>query len=178
LREAILTDTRTLDDCAENYDTWQEDVEELKELEESIAEKQHRLKLIELTGTILTEAKESLTARYMEPLLTGFSKYYTALTGDTAAAYKIDANTNITVKEKGKQRNVDTLSYGYRDLIGFCMRLAMADAMYTGEKPTLIMDDPFVNLDDRKLEGAEKLLEVVAKDYQVLYLTCRSERKL
>ncbi|MBO4616237.1 MAG: AAA family ATPase [Lachnospiraceae bacterium] len=178
LREAILTDTRTLDDCAENYDTWQEDVEELKELEESIAEKQHRLKLIELTGTILTEAKESLTARYMEPLLTGFSKYYTALTGDTAAAYKIDVNTNITVEEKGKQRNVDTLSYGYRDLIGFCMRLAMADAMYTGEKPTLIMDDPFVNLDDRKLEGAEKLLEVVAKDYQVLYLTCRSERKL
>ena len=178
LREAIITDTRTLDDYAESYDSWQEDVETLRELEESIAYKQHRLKLIEQTGAILTEAKESLTARYMEPLLTGFSKYYTALTGDTAAAYKIDANTNITIEEKGKQRNVEALSYGYRDLIGFCMRLAMADAMYTGEKPTLIMDDPFVNLDDKKLIGAEKLLEVVARDYQVLYLTCRSERKL
>ena len=108
----------------------------------------------------------------------GFTKYYSALTGEPADAYKIDANTNITVLEKGRQRATDSLSAGYRDLIGFCMRLAMADAMYTGEKPTLIMDDPFVNLDDKKLAGAGRILDVLSEDYQILYLTCRDERKL
>ena len=57
------------------------------------------------------------------------------------------------------------------------LAFAMADAMYTGEKPTLIMDDPFVNLDDRKLQGAEKLLKEAGEDYQIIYLTCRDERR-
>ena len=99
-------------------------------------------------------------------------------TGEPADAYRIDANTRITVLEKGRQRSSDTLSAGYRDLLGVCMRLAMADAMYTGEKPTLIMDDPFVNLDDRKIKGAERLLKEAGEDYQIIYLTCRDERRL
>ncbi len=134
--------------------------------------------MLEKTGEILAEAKESLTARYMEPLMKGFTKYYSVLTGEPADVYRIDANTRITVLEKGRQRSSDTLSAGYRDLLGFCMRLAMADAMYTGEKPTLIMDDPFVNLDDRKIKGAERLLKEAGEDYQIIYLTCRDERRL
>ena len=52
----------------------------------------------------------------------------------------------------------------------------MADAMYKGEKPVLIFDDPFVNLDDEKMVGAKKLLDEVKKHYQVIYLTCRENR--
>ena len=176
LREALLTDTRNLDGYRESYENRLEEADRLSELEESIEYKKKKLALVERTGEILAEAKESLTARYMEPLMKGFTKYYSILTGEPADSYRIDANTNITVLEKGKQRTSDTLSEGYKDLIGFCKRLAMADAMYTGEKPTLIMDDPFVNLDDTKLKGAEKLLKEASEDYQIIYLTCRGER--
>lgn len=34
---------------------------------------------------------------------------------------------------------------------GICLWMAFIDAMYPGEKKFLIMDDPFVNLDDKKL---------------------------
>lgn len=176
LRASLATDTRNLDDFNETYENWLEEKEELQRLEEEIKEKTIRLHYVKKAGEYLTMAKENLTARYMEPLLTGFSKYYSALTGEPASRFKIDANTNITVEEQGKQRSTQSLSYGYQDLIGFCMRLAMADAMYKGEKPTLIMDDPFVNLDDKKILGAKKLLEEVSKDYQVIYLTCRENR--
>ncbi|MBO4678865.1 MAG: AAA family ATPase [Lachnospiraceae bacterium] len=178
LKEALRIDTANLDGYRERYENWLDESDKLAELEESIEYKKKKLSLVEKTGEILAEAKESLTARYMEPLMKGFAKYYSVLTGEPADAYRIDADTNITVLEKGRQRASETLSAGYKDLIGFCMRLAMADAMYTGEKPTLVMDDPFVNLDDTKLKGAEKLLKEAGEVYQIIYLTCRDERRI
>ena len=52
------------------------------------------------------------------------------------------------------------------------MRFALVDAMYPGEKPFLILDDPFVNLDDEKLARGRRLLAVLSQDYQVIYFTC------
>ena len=109
----------------------------------------------------------------MQPLLTGFSKYYSAVTGATAEEYHIDANTNITIDELGLQRDTSLLSTGYQDLIGFCLRLALIDAMYEGEKPMLILDDPFVNLDTDRLAGAKRLIDTLAESYQMIYFTCR-----
>ena len=60
------------------------------------------------------------------------------------------------------------MSAGYKDLIGICMRFALVDAMYPGEKPFLILDDPFVNLDDEKLARGRRLLAVLSQDYQVI----------
>ena len=34
------------------------------------------------------------------------------------------------------------------------MRMALVEAMYKEEKPFLIFDDPFVNLDDNNIKGA------------------------
>ena len=60
-------------------------------------------------------------------------------------------------------------------MIGLCLRLSMTDAMYKGEKPVLVLDDPFVNLDDKKTSSAAKLLSEVAKEYQVIYFTCKND---
>ena len=40
----------------------------------------------------------------------------------------------------------------------------------------LIFDDPFVNLDDNNIKGAMKLLDEIAKNYQVIYFTCSESR--
>ena len=52
--------------------------------------------------------------------------------------------------------------------------MALLDSMYEGEKPFIIMDDSFVNLDDTNLVGAKKFLDEISKEYQVIYLTCHS----
>lgn len=70
-----------------------------------------------------------------------------------------------------------TMSAGYKDLIGICMRFALVDAMYPLEKPFLILDDPFVNLDDEKLARGRRLLAVLSQDYQVIYFTCHGSRE-
>ena len=49
--------------------------------------------------------------------------------------------------------------------------------MFREEKPFLILDDPFTNLDDEKLKKARVFLKQLAERYQVIYLTCSEERK-
>ena len=61
---------------------------------------------------------------------------------------KIDADTKLTVMEQNMPRDIGYLSAGKQDLVGVCMRMALVEAMYKEEKPFLIFDDPFVNLDD------------------------------
>ena len=65
-----------------------------------------------------------------------------------------------------------------QDMLNICMRLSLADALYDGEKPMLILDDPFVNLDDDRLINAMELLKKLAEDRQIIYLTCHSSRVL
>lgn len=132
--------------------------------------------IVKLTQEYLTKAKEQFTARYMDPIANGFSKYYQMLTGDNSGAWVIDANINLKMKEQGELRDTRWLSAGYQDLLGVCMRLALVDAMYKEEKPFLIFDDPFVNLDKEKVAAGNELLMEVAKEYQVIYFTCHDSR--
>ena len=62
----------------------------------------------------------------------------------------------IRYREQGMYRDSQTLSSGLADILGVCVRVAIVDSMYQDEKPMLIMDDPFVNLDDRNMAGAKK----------------------
>ena len=57
-----------------------------------------------------------------------------------------------------------------------CMRLSLVDALFRGAKPFVILDDPFINLDDRHTKEALRLLHDLAKDRQIIYLTCNSSR--
>ena len=80
--------------------------------------------------------------------------------------------------EQGAQRELFFLSSGYQDLIGICLRLAFVDVMYKDEKPFIILDDPFANLDGEKILKAKELIEQVSKEYQVIYFTCHKELTL
>ena len=131
---------------------------------------------MKLTKQIMEDSKQSFTSEYMGPVMAGFRKYYTILTGCEPDAYSLDADTKLTVVEQNMPRDIGYLSAGKQDLIGVCMRMALVEAMYKDEKPFLIFDDPFVNLDDNNIKGAMKLLDEIAKDYQVIYFTCSESR--
>ncbi len=168
--------TEKLNRAYEELDNIQEDEVTLEQLNEEIAEDEHKLKIITLTHQMLSEAKVTFTQKYMQPLMDGFSKYYNILTETDPESYNLDANMDITVKEAGKPRDIKTLSQGCRDLVGICMRLALVSAMYSHEKPIIILDDPFVNLDTVKAGHAKTLLGEIAKNYQVIYFTCHTSR--
>ena len=167
---------KTLADLQEACDEWEENRLRLEELRQLQAAEQKKYDAVRLAKNKLTQAKEAMTAKYAAPLLQAFGRYYEMISGEAADAWHMDANTAVTVDELGKQRSVDTLSSGCRDLTGICLRLALIDAMYQAEPPVLIMDDPFTNLDDGKIRAAKRFLEAIAARYQVIYFTCSQAR--
>ncbi len=176
LKNAKAQYAKQLEDLQEQLDLRDEKKAELEELVEMQERDTNRYHIVRLTQEFLTRAKEQFTAKYMQPISKGFSKYYSMLTGKVEDNWVIDANIHLKVHEQGELRDVKWLSAGYRDLIGVCMRLALVDTMYHEEKPFLILDDPFVNLDREKVAHGNKLLLSVAEEYQVIYFTCHDCR--
>ena len=177
INKSIFDYSVKLDKLQEEYDELCNRVEYLEELQFQYDTENKKYGLIEKTRELLTSAKVSFTYKYADGITKGFNKYFNLLTGESADKYFIDVNGNVTVEEKGLQRDKRYLSAGSRDLVGICMRMALVDAMYAGEKPFVIFDDPFVNFDKDKVKGGLELIENIAKEYQVIYFTCHESRR-
>ena len=176
VHSTILGYNKTLDGLQEQYEEWDENRLRLEQLRQTQSEETEKYNYIMQARIKLELAKETLTAKYAEPIMSRFCRYFALITKDVADKFHMDANTNVTVDELGKQREIETLSAGYKDLISICLRVALVDVMYSGEVPTIIMDDPFVNLDDAKLEAGQAFLEEISNKYQVIYFTCTNAR--
>ena len=93
-----------------------------------------------------------------------------------AKNFSLDMDLSVQFNYHGSTKEEGYLSAGYKDLVAFCSRLALIDALYQNEKPLLVLDDPFTDLDEDKISEALKLLRDIAKNRQVLYFTCHQSR--
>ncbi len=194
--ERELTDlidevTKEEKDCRDRAEGFEENAEAESELEvlyaelsEQVDAKQRQHDLIVRTRDCLKQAKESFSSRYLRGLATGFEKYV-ALLGDKDLAKSMaghldsvqtDIDLNVQITVYGEKKELGYFSTGTKDLMGLCMRFALVDAMFSEERPFLILDDPFVNLDKEKTERAVNFLKEAAEHYQILYLVCHESR--
>lgn len=145
-------------------------------LQESLAEGQHRHALLVKTARLMEQAKENLSTRYLRPVMTRFAACAGAFVPELGETAIIDTSLDVKVERQGERRRRDYFSEGYQCIMDICLRLALVDAMYPGDAPCLILDDPFVHLDDDKLAHALEILGQLAESGQVLYLSCHSSR--
>ena len=85
--------------------------------------------------------------------------------------YSFDIHNNLLKNEAGQYREIRFLSSGCKDLAGICMRFAFIDSMYKDKKPFIILDTFSIN-------NAHRLIEKLAKKYQILYFTCHNSRTM
>ena len=178
-RETLADKKREMKELQTELEERGQDQERLKTLLRRQEEEEAAYRQVCAAASLLLKARESLTARYSDPIRAGFSRYWETITSRSAAGVYLDANSAVTVDEMGRQRPTDLLSTGYQDLAGICLRIALADAMYPfgrSECPPLILDDPFTNLDDEKTAGAMRLLKMASERYQIIYFTCSKTR--
>ncbi len=64
-----------------------------------------------------------------------------------------------------------SLSRGARDQLYFAMRVAVIEIMAADRALPLILDDPFLHFDDRRLARVERMLERVGATHQIILLT-------
>lgn len=150
--------------------------DELAELDETRKALQKQCELADLTMDYLTRAKDTLANSYVGRVEQGFVRYADALLGEKIGHVMLDRELRLFIDEQGAARDAASFSAGTLDGMMLCMRLALVDALFRKEQPFLLLDDPFVNLDDEATCRALSMLRELAKQRQVVYLTCNTAR--
>ena len=82
-----------------------------------------------------------------------------------------DLGLRVYAPERGDWVDVSTLSQGTLDTVYLAARIGLVRLVTGDRRPPLVMDDPFVTLDDERAARALELLHDVSADFQVIYLT-------
>ena len=156
----------------ESADAYGALVAEKQALEDTLALQNANYTAIAYAEKYLAQARENLSTRYLDHMQQAFLTRMQQMSGEQLR-FSMDTDFGITLMEKGKSRSIEYLSSGWRDMVGFCLRLSLADGLFEQQKPFLVLDDPFVYLDTARAESARRLLDELAQEYQIIYLTCR-----
>ena len=135
-----------------------------------------RAALLDDTMAFLTQAREELALSYMGPIRESFTGLMARMTGEQEEKILVTPELEVRLERSGESRELACFSAGQTDLVMLCMRLSLVDALFREAKPFVILDDPFVNLDDAHTAKAMRLLRDLSKDRQIIYLTCNSSR--
>jgi DNA repair exonuclease SbcCD ATPase subunit len=143
-------------------------------LAEQLAAYQRRMRVYESTLRAI-EAAETATlrtaTRYLERRMVGDLDRVTEGRYRRVAVDDTDLGIRVYAPELGDWVDVTALSQGTLDLVYLAARLGLVRLVTGDRRPPLVLDDPFVTLDDARAKRALALLREISRDFQVIYLT-------
>ena len=161
----------------------QEDADRIPELRDELVRRQEEKQagqrsaaLLDETMDFLSRARDRLATAYMGPVRDSFTSLMGRMAGEEPGSILVTPELEVRLERAGASRELAYFSAGQTDLVMLCMRLALVDALFREAKPFVILDDPFVNLDDRHTREALRLLQELSRDRQIVYLVCNSGR--
>lgn len=146
--------------------------------EETLKEYKEKHALIADTIDALKGAEQTLKDKYVAPIKERFSVYAQALEKVLGEKIGMDKDFRVVFERGGESRSEKHLSAGERSLCALCLRLALIDNMYESEKPFIVMDDPFVHLDEMHMERTKALIRGLAQGKQIIYFCCHESRRI
>ena len=155
----------------ENIDEQQTRLANLKSKKEEIDEK---LFIVTSVIDFLSKAQENVSQRYVQPMQQKFSEIISQLSNDKTI--RLDVDLNLAVDTQTGLKEKEYLSRGKQDLVEICKRFALIESIFSTEKPFIVLDDPFVNLDEQSLNASLKLVKSFSSTFQIIYMTCHSSR--
>ncbi|AGQ23984.1 Putative uncharacterized protein yhaN [Lactobacillus helveticus CIRM-BIA 101] len=107
-------------------------------------------------------------------MLSAAKEYFALLTGGRYVDIILDKKLTVTRKD-GKKREVKYLSRGTAEQLYFALKLAFIEQIKDKINLPILIDDSFVNFDDRRIGYIKKLLEKVSENNQVLIFTAQEK---
>lgn len=181
--EKAINDRQTLSSQIEederNISSLEDEVSSLSEEKDNLAKLKKDYEIVSKTLKALTDAEESLKRRYISPVENQFKKYSQSLENALGEEIEMDTDFNVSFIRDGKRSGAEYLSSGEMTLCALAYRLAITDNIFEGkEKPFLILDDIFADLDETHIHMAKKFMESLSQNGQILYFTCHSSRDM
>ena len=150
----------------------------LEEEEEKLAAYKEKYADINSAKEYLVAANDRLLEKYVAPIKDKFVEYSVPLEKALGEKVVMDKDYRIFFERGGEIRDNKHLSAGQRCILSLAFRLSLIENAFDGEKPFVIMDDPFVHLDGEHIEKTASFLKEIAKNEQIIYFCCHDSRKI
>ena len=154
----------------------QQKARELAFCEEERRRTAREVQVLSLLLSTLRAAEQDAKEKYLSPVLNRVRPYLQLLF--PGAEITIDENLHIVgvVREAGYEEAFHHLSMGTREQIAVLIRLAFAEMLVKqGHPATVILDDALVFSDDRRMSRMFDILNMAARNVQVIIFTCREQ---
>ena len=171
-KNQIKNQIEILESKIDDNEYLENDIENLKKEIEKI---ENKYSILEKTKNLLENAKTSFSTNYLKEMINGFNEYLKMI-DDNVIDTNLDINLDVKIDVNGSKKEIKYFSAGYKDLIYICVRFILIKALFKEELPFVILDDPFVNLDDEKTKKAIELINNFSKQYQIIYFSCNESR--
>ncbi|MCF0187492.1 MAG: hypothetical protein HUJ98_13525, partial [Bacteroidaceae bacterium] len=174
--------TRLEDRIKEDEDVVSE-IDALKEQKKELLKEKSNLeadfKVIEETINFIELANKNLLEKYVAPIKNKYKEFIQRLLPNLSTiamdhTYKI----SFQLDENGTPRDCNHLSSGERICLEMALRMALIDNMYKDERPFLMLDDPFTDLDEENFNKAKAMVRNISERTQVIYLCCHPTREI
>ena len=151
--------------------------EQIERLDEEIARLTYRFENSTTAKNFLEKAKENLTNSYLPKMTAELSSQISRLSCGEFDEATLDGTFNIKLYSNGVGYDIEYFSRGIREICLFSLRLSLMRLMY-GQIPFIMIDDAFVNYDEKNFQAVATMLGELSKTTQIIYFSChkRSEK--
>lgn len=202
LQDAIYPDRRELDNLSDKIKAYEMQLLQIRHNKENIEnligryieendvlenkinqttslnrENEEKIDLIDRTIGYLTKARENVSSRFVGDINNDFASLLDNFNIDKDR-FVVDSKWNVLENSIVGMKSFEFSSQGYKDIISLCQRLILIRKIFKGERPVIILDDIFVNLDDKMLKLAKELIKSISQQYQIVYICCNERSKI
>ena len=202
LQDAIYPDRRELDNLSDKIKAYEMQLLQIRHNKENIEnligryieendvlenkinqtssinrENEEKIDLIDRTIGYLTKARENVSSRFVGDINNDFASLLDNFNIDKDR-FVVDSKWNVLENSIVGMKSFEFSSQGYKDIISLCQRLILIRKIFKGERPCIILDDIFVNLDDKMLKLAKDLIKSISQQYQIVYICCNERSKI
>ena len=202
LQDAIYPDRRELDKLSDKIKAYEMQILQIRHNKENIEnligryieendvlenkinqttsinrENEEKIELIDRTIGYLTKARENVSSRFVGDINNDFASLLDNFNIDKDR-FVVDSKWNVLENSIVGMKSFEFSSQGYKDIISLCQRLILIRKIFKGERPFIILDDIFVNLDDKMLKLAKDLIKSISQQYQIVYICCNERSKI
>jgi len=148
-------------------------------LSERMEKEQLKADSIMLLKLVIEEQYKTALENVTKPIRNDVEKYLAYVTGNLHEEVELDDNLfPVRIGERGMDQlalDYEDGSSGLREVLGLCVRLAVAKHLCSDEPQCLVLDDPFVHVSKNRSEKMIELVNSVIDDdgLQAVILTHR-----
>jgi uncharacterized protein YhaN len=157
-------------------ETTEQKAREMELCEQERSRFEREVEVLTLLLSTLRAAEREAKERYLSPVIKRVRPYLQLLFPGAEIAIDQDLHITGVVREAGYEEAFHHLSMGTKEQIAVLVRLAFAEMLVEQGRPaTVILDDVLVFSDDRRMSRMFDILNMAARNVQIIILTCREQ---